>query len=219
MPCTNIRETLIDFGWDATARQRVRAVLQHLDTCAECQAAMSDFDAITAALREVGQVSEIDAAEVIPPDGWEAFERRMQAAISGAPPREAGTEIENAYTPEAIQPAIQAATIQRAARGEQVLGGAARAARGSVFFRSRPLMAVAALLVFSTGGFLIGRSQGGAADQSGQGAWPRRLSHRLIRRRALRQRVHHGGVVHRSFPHLWPPRFPRPLRRRAGSKG
>jgi hypothetical protein len=71
-PCNHIQELLLNFDWTEQDRQRAREVLQHLDSCPDCAAAVADFDQIRNRL----------APDVSPPidDQWPDIEHRLQNA-------------------------------------------------------------------------------------------------------------------------------------------
>lgn len=78
MNCDTSRQLLLEFDWDEAGRRRVEAALAHLEECASCRSAMSDYDLVRASLRS----RDVEAK---PPGGWAAFENRL--AKAAAPPR------------------------------------------------------------------------------------------------------------------------------------
>jgi len=73
MSCDAYRESLLDFDWDEATRQRAAALLNHLASCPDCQAAVRDFDR----LRKSLAAPESDGEPV---DGWTQFEGRLTAS-------------------------------------------------------------------------------------------------------------------------------------------
>jgi len=79
MSCDFIRQLLLDFGWDAEARQRASQVLAHLETCSTCRQASEDFDRLRRTLDDSADDSE-------PHGGWESFENRLSTAVNRSQP-------------------------------------------------------------------------------------------------------------------------------------
>jgi hypothetical protein len=69
--CNQIRETLLNFDWTEEERRRAREVLQHLDSCPDCAAAVADFDQVRNRLTpNVSGLSD---------DQWRNIEQRIQS--------------------------------------------------------------------------------------------------------------------------------------------
>jgi hypothetical protein len=73
MSCESNREVLVGLG-TADERQKLRAALEHEQTCSDCRIAMRDFDRLAGILGPV-------AAEEKPMRGWENFERDLQRSF------------------------------------------------------------------------------------------------------------------------------------------
>ncbi|HEX4125727.1 MAG TPA: hypothetical protein VHY37_13455 [Tepidisphaeraceae bacterium] len=67
--CESVREYLLAAGWDAEGRRQAAEALQHAEQCADCRAAIGDFDLIRSTLATPG------GAE--PAGGWDAMQSRM----------------------------------------------------------------------------------------------------------------------------------------------
>jgi hypothetical protein len=70
MTCEQSRHNLLELGWTANQRRGAIESLRHLEQCADCQAAVAEYEKIHETLRAP---AEIDA----PVGGWEQFERRQ----------------------------------------------------------------------------------------------------------------------------------------------
>lgn len=79
MSCETVRQSLLEFGWDATSRERAAQLLAHLESCPECRQAVNEFDQLGAALKGPSPDDE-------PAGGWTSFEARLSAAAKPAHP-------------------------------------------------------------------------------------------------------------------------------------
>src|SRR5690554_5537870 len=82
MYCELIRQDLLQRDWTADDLRAAGALLEHLDTCAECRQALKDYDHLRTVLR-------LPPADPIPTDGWADFEQRLAGRIAH-PPRRLG---------------------------------------------------------------------------------------------------------------------------------
>lgn len=78
MSCELFRRFALDQNWDSATRRRAVQTLQHLDSCAECQQAIGDYDRLRQTLGTF-------ATQVDPPVGWDDIAKYPQSA----PPRPA----------------------------------------------------------------------------------------------------------------------------------
>ena len=72
MRCDDVRCELLNRDWDADERRHVAELLEHLQSCPECESALADFDKLRGAVHVESHVVE-------PPGGWSAFEERVTA--------------------------------------------------------------------------------------------------------------------------------------------
>jgi hypothetical protein len=70
MNVEQVKQTLLEYGWDAAERRHIAAILREIDSDEECRRAASEYDRI----REVLAAPESDEEPI---DGWEAFEERL----------------------------------------------------------------------------------------------------------------------------------------------
>ena len=71
-----IKQALLDYGWDAAERRRIAEILRAVETDEECDRAARDYDLLRSALAR----PEI---EDMPPTGWDEFEDRLtETALS-----------------------------------------------------------------------------------------------------------------------------------------
>lgn len=81
MQCDDVRQCLLELDADDAGRRCVAGAMAHLDTCAECQAALVDFDQIRLAFAAAGKEPSL------PHGAWEAAQGRLFDAISRTPRR------------------------------------------------------------------------------------------------------------------------------------
>ena len=74
--CEEIREALLEFGWNEADRQRAREVLGHLQNCPLCAEAALTYDEVRGALAESG--AEASDAQI------EAMQQRMMVELGAA---------------------------------------------------------------------------------------------------------------------------------------
>lgn len=98
-----IKQALVDYGWDAAERERVLAVLRAYEADPVCRAEMLELDRVRAALRPAP-----DAAE--PDGGWAGLAERLHAALAPRPRRRRA-----AWNALAAAAVLVAAVIWRAA--------------------------------------------------------------------------------------------------------
>jgi hypothetical protein len=76
MDCNQIRQDVLHRDWTAADLQAARAMLAHLDACADCRRAIGEYDQLRETLD--GHEQNADPA---PAGGWAAFEGRLTAQM------------------------------------------------------------------------------------------------------------------------------------------
>src|ERR1051325_9061758 len=79
--CDEMRREMLELEWSGERAARIKQVLAHLSSCAECQARAAEYQGLRAALTSQAQ-------EGVPVGGWEAFDDRLARSIR---PRSRGT--------------------------------------------------------------------------------------------------------------------------------
>src|SRR5438034_11483902 len=74
MTCDDCRQLLLEIGWTLEQRRGAGEALRHLEQCAQCQAALTQYEQIQEQLKPPAP-AEIPT----PMGGWDLFERRLLA--------------------------------------------------------------------------------------------------------------------------------------------
>lgn len=74
MNCDTYRQHLLQLDLSADERRATADALRHLETCADCQRAIAQYEQLQSSLKPDEQTPE-------PPGGWAAFENRLLASV------------------------------------------------------------------------------------------------------------------------------------------
>jgi len=78
MKCEHVQTELLNLDLDGTRRERLAAVLAHVDECETCRSAMEDFDRLREHVRRLGQMG---AEPPEPAGGWAGFDARLHRRV------------------------------------------------------------------------------------------------------------------------------------------